>query len=308
MAKVDRLGWAAGLSFECHGVRAGFRVKDARHLELVARRLPPGWKRIRDATVRRLYSLILVDREDGSRVRRFNLLYRDIARLERSADEEAVLDRFEADLQLHVAEHAPRKVFVHAGVVGWRGRAIVVPGRSLSGKSTLTAELVRAGAAYYSDEYAVFDRRGRVHPYPKPPALRSDSTGKQKSILVESLGGTIGTKPLPLGLVLMTRYRRGTRSGPKQVSRGRGVLGLLANTVSARRAPLSALAAFERATSGVRVLEGPRGEATELAAALVGATDVRSGKPPGGGQYESRSRARSDAACAPKSSRRSKAR
>ena len=43
-------------------------------------------------------------------------------------------------------------------IVTWgRGRAIVIPGRTFSGKSTLVAELVRAGATYYSDEYAVED-------------------------------------------------------------------------------------------------------------------------------------------------------
>jgi hypothetical protein len=30
------------------------------------------------------------------------------------------------------------------------------------------AELVRAGATYYSDEFAVLDSRGRVHPFPRP--------------------------------------------------------------------------------------------------------------------------------------------
>jgi hypothetical protein len=34
---------------------------------------------------------------------------------------------------------------------------------SYSGKTTLVSELIRAGATYYSDEYAVIDERGRVH-------------------------------------------------------------------------------------------------------------------------------------------------
>jgi hypothetical protein len=67
-----------------------------------------------------------------------------------------ILDAFENHLQLWVAEGAPRHAFVHAGVVGWRGRAMVIPRSSHSGKSTLAAALIRAGATYYSDEYAVF--------------------------------------------------------------------------------------------------------------------------------------------------------
>ena len=74
-----------------------------------------------------------------------------------------ILDTLESDLQLHVAEQARRRLFVHAGVVGWKGRAIVIPGRSFTGKTTLVAELVRAGASYYSDEYALIDSRGKIH-------------------------------------------------------------------------------------------------------------------------------------------------
>ena len=66
-----------------------------------------------------------------------------------------------------MAAETRERVFVHAGVVGWKGHAIVIPGRSRSGKTTLVAELVKAGAEYYSDEFAVLDAEGRVHPFPE---------------------------------------------------------------------------------------------------------------------------------------------
>ena len=37
------------------------------------------------------------------------------------------------------------------------------------------AELLRAGAVYYSDEYAVVDPWGRVHPFAKPLSIRDGS-------------------------------------------------------------------------------------------------------------------------------------
>ena len=40
------------------------------------------------------------------------------------------------ELELWVAEHAVDRVFVHAGVVAFEGRALLLPGRSLSGKTT----------------------------------------------------------------------------------------------------------------------------------------------------------------------------
>ncbi len=38
----------------------------------------------------------------------------------------------------------------------------MIVGRPQSGTSTLVAELLRAGASYYSDQYAVLDREGRI--------------------------------------------------------------------------------------------------------------------------------------------------
>ncbi len=38
-----------------------------------------------------------------------------------------------ATIGLHDAELAPERAFVHASVVAWRGRAIVMPGRSFTG-------------------------------------------------------------------------------------------------------------------------------------------------------------------------------
>ncbi|MGH9883501.1 MAG: hypothetical protein ACRD6N_18920, partial [Pyrinomonadaceae bacterium] len=216
-----------------------------------------------------LYSIIIGGQGSRPNVRRLNLLYGDHVRLARSADVEEVFETFESDLRLIVAEFARRRVFVHAGVVGWKGRAIVVPGRSFSGKSTLVAELVKAGATYYSDEYAVFDSRGRVHPFHKPLEIRAEGTFRQSRITVEDLGGRPGVKPLPVGLVLMTQYKTGARWRPRKLTAGEGVLGLLANTVSARRSPEKALASLQHVVADAEILKGARGDARQLSQAIL---------------------------------------
>ena len=59
-------------------------------------------------------------------------------------------------------------VLVHAGAVEWDGRAVLFPAPMESGKTTLVAGLVRAGARYLSDEAAAIDPETlRVHPFPK---------------------------------------------------------------------------------------------------------------------------------------------
>jgi hypothetical protein len=160
-----------------------------------------------------------------------------------------------------VAEAAPRHAFVHAGVVGWRGRAIVIPGSSFSGKSTLTAALVRAGATYYSDEYAVIDSRGRVLPFARPLQLRGSDGRFLEKVSAESLGGTSGEKPLPLGLVVETSYRPGCRWRPRRGSSGRGALALMSHAVPILRRPAWTMKLLTRAAQTAVHLKGQRGEA-----------------------------------------------
>jgi hypothetical protein len=157
-----------------------------------------------------------------------------------------------------------RYVFVHAGAVGWRGRAIVIPGRSFSGKSSLVAELVRAGATYYSDEFAVLDERGRVHPFAKPLSLRAEGEVRQEHFSVQELGGATGVKPLPVGLVLVTEYEPGACWRPKQLTQGQGALALLSHVVAARQRPEHSLAALQRVVSLAPILKGRRGDASEI--------------------------------------------
>lgn len=269
MAKLDCLGWAVGMALTAYGVRVGVRADDPRALGAIAERLPPGWRPSASLRVARLYSLIKGGATVEGRVRRFNLLYAGAELVARSLDPEVVLERFESDLQLYVAERASRRIFVHAGVVGWKGRAVVIPGRSLSGKTTLVAELVRAGAEYYSDEYAVIDREGRVHPYARPLAVREGDSLRQTRKTVEEFGGSAGERPLPIGLVVVSRYERGTSWRPRPLTSGECVLELLSNTVPARRSPARALSALTKAAAGASALNGPRGEAAVVAEAIM---------------------------------------
>jgi len=273
MEKLDRLGWAAGVSCVAYGVRLGVRVNNPEALERILALLPPGWRPTASPVVNRLYSVWVGGAATRSNVRRFNLLYVDSVRLARTTALDELYEGLASDLQLYVAAAARRRLFVHAGVVGWRGRAIVLPGCSFSGKTTLVAALLQAGATYYSDEYAVFDAHGRVHPYAKPLALRDKTSQMQSKVPVETLGSPAGTKPLPVGLVVITRYRPGAQWRPRRLSPGQATLALLANTVSARRKPKEALARLSWVASHVPVLKGTRGEADEVVQALVGRLD-----------------------------------
>jgi len=268
MAKLDRLDWAAGTCIDAFGVRIGLRVNRRSALDELRPLLPPGWKPLRRATVDHLYSVVLGG-ETRSRARAYNLVYWGIARRARTLDLGEALATLEADLRLGVAAAATRRVFVHAGVVGHRGRALVLPGRSGAGKSTLVAALVRAGATYYSDEFAVLDARGRVHPFAKPLSLRDAAGGGSRAVSAEALGGRSGVAPLPVGLVALCTYREGARFRPRTQTPGPSMLDLLAHTVPVRKRPEASLRSLEAMVARATVIKGRRGEAEEVAPVLL---------------------------------------
>lgn len=269
MQKIDRLGWTDGLSIVSYGVRVGIRVNDPSALERVKKLLPHGWKPASSPIVEKLFSVYLGGAGPRPNMRRFSLLYGGLERLLRTHDNEQIFATLESNLRLTIAEAARHRVFVHAGVVGWNDQAIVIPGRSFSGKTTLVAELVRAGATYYSDEYAVLDNQGRVHPFPKPLSIRENGTAEQTDYPVEALGGKAGKKPLPVGLVVISNYKAGAHWRPQTLSAGQGTLEILAHTISARRQPEVALSTLHQVASRASVLKSKRGEARQVVDSIL---------------------------------------
>lgn len=168
-----------------------------------------------------------------------------------------------SELHLAIAVHARDALFVHAGVVAWNGVAIVIPGRSMSGKSSLVRALVAAGATYFSDEYAVLDENGLVHPYPKPLSIRRPD-GSVESIDPETIG-RVGFEPVPVGLIVSTHFEPEAPWAPQVLDGSRAVLPLVDNTVVARLHPTRMLDVTTRViASGARCLVGARPEAADI--------------------------------------------
>lgn len=264
---LDGHAWAGSVSARAFGVRFGIRVDDATRIPAILRRLPPGSRvcdRARDHAVR--YSITTAadtSAEHGSTRWR---VYADDRLEVDEPDEASALRGFEGLVRFDVARLAARWTFVHAGVVEWHGRAILIPGISYSGKSRLIEALVRAGAGYYSDEYAALDRRGRVHPFAKPLTIRRDVGGiDEVEVEASTIGGANGTRALQVGLVVATHYVSGAKWQPVSVSDGGTVLALLAHTVRAQLAPARVMRTLAHVATTAVTLEGERGEAAQTA-------------------------------------------
>jgi len=181
-----------------------------------------------------------------------------------------LLEEFRRELMVYVASQAPDRVFVHAGVVGWKGGALVFPGKSFAGKTTLVAELVRAGATYYSDEYAVIDANGRVHPYARDLQMRLPGRPEQHALTVEELGGDTGVVDLPVIQILFVEYADRSHWSPEPVSAGMAVLEMLRHTISVQRTPARVMNILSKMMSKGTAWRSQRGEATAAARAILG--------------------------------------
>jgi hypothetical protein len=143
-----------------------------------------------------------------------------------------------------------------------------MPGASLAGKTTLVRALLEMGATYYSDEFAVLDRTGRVHPFARPLSIREHGMVTRR-VPAGALGAQIGTTPLPIGLVLVTAYQAGARWRPRRLTAAPTLLALMQHTVAARGNPEHSMPILNRAVRSGIALAGRRDEAQPLVSALL---------------------------------------
>jgi hypothetical protein len=194
-----------------------------------------------------------------------------------SSNRRYFLKSFESMLRIKIAEYAYNRVFLHAGVVGWKGKAVIFPGDSFDGKSTLAAEFVRAGADYYSDEYAVLDSDGLVHAFPRLISIRRWNVSEEifdvSEIPAESLGGTIGRGALPVGWILFTKYDENAVWAPTPLTPGKAVIEIISQTIPIRYAPEFSLKVLKKITSNAILLKSNRGDAREFVESFLDFVD-----------------------------------
>ena len=254
------------IAFEAFGARIAVRTAESVASDLRPR-LPPRARPITSEDYDTVYTVKRIPPRSSSDHTKYQLT-RDGVGIGSSSSLSEVCRELESDMHFQVALAARDFLFVHAGVVQWKGHAVVVPGRTETGKSSLVMALVNAGGEYFSDEYAVLDREGRVHPYPKPLSQRREG-GPPRLHTAEALGGQQEAPAVPMGLTVITRFRDGATWNPQRITKARAMIALFENTVVARNRPEFALTVLAKAVIGTGGLEGDRGEASEMALALL---------------------------------------
>lgn len=264
MKRVARQRYVEGIAAEAQGIRIGLRASAPGVLEVLLDALPPGWTAVSSGEpVHALYSVISSEAPMPE-----HRLYAG-PRLVQSSPSLAVVRReLEAYIDTVLAVSAPKRLWLHAGVVADGDRAIVLPGSSGAGKTTLVRALLDRGARYYSDDAAVLDARGRVHPYARPLAMRARGVplARRRLAVPEA---SVGRDPLPVGLIVITRWREGARFRPAPMAGARSVLRLLEHALSARARPEATLRALGRLMARAAVFEGDRGDADRAAESIL---------------------------------------
>ena len=227
------------IAISSHGVRLDVRLDDPALTSTITPLLPPGWREAPDGEPDAELSLI---RQGDAR---FMVFYGSES-ISAALDLDVALSFLEERIRGMIAAKADDRVFLHAGVVASGERALILPGDSFTGKSVLVGELVRAGATYYSDEFAVLGPDGLVHPY-----------------------HGVGEAPVPAALVALTRYRPGAAWDPRPVPPGEAALALMSYVIPARKRPEATMRASRQLAESCRCVGGDRGEAGPVAGSLM---------------------------------------
>lgn len=181
-------------------------------------------------------------------------------------NQDSLLEYLGSQIRITVAEFAKSKVFIHAGAVAWNGSGIIIPGKSYSGKTTLVSELIKLGAEYYSDEYAVLDEEGFLHPYPKMLSMRGIlNDWDQVDTEPEKFGAAVGNKKIPVGMILITKYEKKGKWRPKILMSGEGILEILQHTLPIRNNPDFVLKVLKKTATRAIIAKSKRGAASEFA-------------------------------------------
>lgn len=192
----------------------------------------------------------------------------------------------------HLVARRSRCVALHAGGVTHGGHAVVVPGPMESGKSTLTAGLVRAGFGYLSDEaVGISDDTGDALAYPKPLALDIGAQALFPELAAraapysEDPGGpwhvpVDGAWPRPAAaparLLVFSRYRPGAATVVTPMSRADAVVEAARSTFRFRersRRSLDTLTRMVRGADCYLLVTGDLDPAIDVVVELAEAVD-----------------------------------
>ncbi|HKX84897.1 MAG TPA: hypothetical protein VJL58_11795 [Pyrinomonadaceae bacterium] len=254
-------------SFEAYGVKIGISANSAEGLTEI--------KKLITSALPKYRSLDENDEVDHRFIYSWNpsgrdSYYKNGERITGWRRRDVALEWLMSDIRLTAGENAVGRIFVHAGVVAWKGKAIVMPAHSMRGKSSLTAALIERGAVYYSDEYAIFDAQGYVHPFTKDLSIRGDlKSRRQIDYPAEAFGAVAATERAPVGMILLTEYGPRARWKPRILTAATGLLEMIRYTLPIRRDPKFTLTVLQHIAKNNLIIKTKRPDAKDAVDRII---------------------------------------
>ena len=182
---------------------------------------------------------------------------------------------FEQAFNWCVATRTFTHLVVHAAVVARDGKAVLIPGESGQGKSTLCAALVGKGWRHISDEFALIDTETlEITAHPRPISLKNESIEAMRAwgrgsepveVMTGTPKGTVGYIPAsaeaveyaaetvePVAVV-MPGFRLGVDPSVNEVDKGRAFIFLTSCSVNYRELGEDGFSAMSRLVSKVPI-------------------------------------------------------
>ena len=261
LSRVKKSDYRHHLFIESYGVKVGITANYAEAVQAVRKTLeeylPDCFVEIEESETPHNFRL----RWNPSGIDSF---YKNGKKLYGAELREKLLENLASEIRRTVAEFAVGHVFIHSGVVSWKGKAIVMPAKSLGGKTSLTAALIKRGALYYSDEYAILDADGFLYPFPKKLSVRETSDHRQQVLRpVEQFGGRAAAEKTRVGMFLLTRYKPNAGWNPKTLTPAQGILEIIKHTVPIRTNPGFVLEVLNRVVREAVVVKSNRGDVSK---------------------------------------------
>ncbi len=159
-----------------------------------------------------------------------------------------ILEYLEYKIYTLLIDRFSNYYLIHAGVVAHDDKAIVLPGSSGGGKTTLIAGMLKNGFRYLTDEIGIIDPHTlRVYPFPKPLNMKIGSLSlfdnfepemelinkhemniedKIHHVLVKSSSIHAMDKPIPVRDIIFVRYDPRGKSRLRPISRANAIFEL----------------------------------------------------------------------------------
>ena len=153
-----------------------------------------------------------------------------------SKELQSLLDHLTRSLMVHVANYAPDRVFLHAGVVGWQGHALVFQEQVLL--ASQRSSLNWCAPEPLTTPTNMLSSTNAASCIPIRATCRCGTgSPEQSSMCVEQLDGIVGTTPLRVSRVVLTEYKASAHWQPEPLSAGMAVLEMLQHAIPVQRSP-----------------------------------------------------------------------